>query len=103
MLPPHLPRQADLGQNRHAQAEGAHLMGLVHPLRQVVAPLKLSGHLCRSHGLVLGQILGILPLEVLPALLGVGLPAEVAISCGLLVLWLAKRQGLRDGTWTAIE
>merc|ERR1740123_2129801 len=88
---------------RTHRRNNCHLMSLINPLRQVVAALQLSSHLCRSHGLVLGQILGILPLEVLPAVLGVGLPAEVAICCGLLVLWLTKRQRLCDGTRAAIE
>ena len=35
--------------------------------------------------------------------LGDWLTAEVAVCCGLLVLWLAQCQGLRDGTRTAVE
>ena len=35
--------------------------------------------------------------------LGDWLTAEVAVCCGLLVLWLAQCQGLRNGTRTAVE
>lgn len=35
--------------------------------------------------------------------LGHWLTAEVAVSCGLLVLWLTQSQGLGDGTRTAVK
>merc|ERR1712028_252778 len=74
---------------------GLQLGSSIHPLLQVVAGLELSLDLSTAHGLVLGQILGILPLKELLPILGLCLTAKVAISGGLLVLGLAesKRQG----------
>merc|ERR1711920_632631 len=105
VLPPHLPEADGSGAKlTHTLSEQSpQLMSSIHPLQQVVAALQFSGHLCGSHRLVLGQILCILPFKILPALLGIGFPAEVAICRCLLVLWLTKRQGLRNGTWAAIE
>merc|ERR1719491_675254 len=76
---------------------------LVHPLGEVVASLQFSSDLCAIHRLVLSQVLGILPLEELNPFLGVWFPAEVAVGCCLLVLWLPERQGLRNCTWAAVE
>merc|ERR1719401_2696675 len=75
----------------------------IHPLCQVPAALQLSRDLLRCHALVLGEVLGVLPLEELNSVLRVGLAAEVAISGGLLVLGFAEGQGLRNGTRSAIE
>merc|ERR1711870_80049 len=75
----------------------------IHPLRQVVAALECCGDLGRGHALVRGEVLGVLPLEELDSVLGVRLTPEVAICRRLLVLGLAERQRLRDGTRAAIE
>ena len=72
-------------------------MHLVHPLREVRAALQRSIHLSRAHGLVLRQVLGVLPLEELDAILGDRLTAEVAVSRRLLVFRLTQSQGLSDG------
>ena len=90
------------GKSRQSRFLG-HLMHLVHPLREVRAALQGSIHLRRAHGLVLGQILRVLPLEELDAILGDGLAAKVAVGSCLLVLGLTQSQGLRDGTRAAIE
>ena len=78
-------------------------MHLVHPLREVRAALQRSIHLSRAHGLVLRQVLGVLPLEELDAILGDRLTAEVAVSRRLLVFRLTQSQGLSDGTRPAVE
>mmetsp|Transcript_10007 Transcript_10007/g.18591 ORF Transcript_10007/g.18591 Transcript_10007/m.18591 type:complete len:449 (-) Transcript_10007:108-1454(-) len=78
-------------------------MHLVHPLREVGAALQGGIYLSSAHALVLGQILGVLPLEKLDALLCVCLATEVAICCSLLVLWLPEGKGLGDGSRAAIE
>merc|ERR1719223_2668049 len=62
----------------------------IHPLCEVVAGLQLSCNLLRAHALVLGQILGILPLEKLEAILCIRLTPKVAIGSCLLVLGLAQ-------------
>merc|ERR1719499_77797 len=77
--------------------------GSIDPLGKVIAAFQLCCDLSRSHGLELRQILGVLPLEELDSLLRVRLTPEVAISGGLLVLRLAERERLRNGTWPAIE
>merc|ERR1712099_189318 len=76
---------------------------LVHPLGEVIASLQFSSDLCGIHRLVLGQVLGILPLEELDPILGVGFPAKVAISCRLLVLGFPQRQRLSNCTWATVE
>merc|ERR1719261_560510 len=75
----------------------------VHPLGEIVARLQLSLYLRRIHGLVLGQILCILPLEEFLAVLGVRLAAKVAIRSGLLVLGFSQCKGHSDGPRTAVE
>merc|ERR1719375_221458 len=75
----------------------------IHPLGKIIAGLQGSSHLCRAHLCVLGHVLGVLPLEVLSAILGVWCTSEVAIGCGLLILWLTQRKGHSNGTRTAIE
>merc|ERR1711972_1168339 len=49
----------------------------VNPLCQVVAALERRRHLLGRHALVLGHVLGVLPLEELDAVLGVWLTAKV--------------------------
>merc|ERR1712066_779665 len=75
----------------------------VHPLGQIVAGLQLRGDLRGVHLRVLGEVLGILPLEVLDALLGVRLAPEVAVRRRLLVFGLTERQGHRDRAGAAVE
>merc|ERR1711959_839666 len=79
------------------------MVASIHPLGEVVAGLELCVNLCRAHALVFGEVLRILPLEEFDAILGDCLAAEMAISSGLLVLGLAKRQGLSDRTRAAIK
>ena len=76
---------------------------LVHPLCQVGAALQCSIHLLGAHGLVLRQVLGVLPLKEFDASLRAGLAAEVAVSRRLLVLGLTQSQGLGDCTRAAVE
>mmetsp|Transcript_49657 Transcript_49657/g.103295 ORF Transcript_49657/g.103295 Transcript_49657/m.103295 type:complete len:433 (+) Transcript_49657:194-1492(+) len=78
-------------------------MHLVHPLREVRAALQGSIHLSRAHGLVLAQILRVLPLEELDAILGDGLAAKVAVGGSVLVLRLTQSQGLCNGSRSAIK
>merc|ERR1719263_1143972 len=78
-------------------------LGSVNPLREEVAALEGRGDLLRVHALVLGKVLGVLPLEELLAILGVGRAAEVAVRGGLLVLGLAELEGLGDGTGAGVE
>merc|ERR1719384_894423 len=97
-------RQVDLGQN-HAHA-GTWLQkqcDSIDPFCEVIAALELGCDLCCCHSLVLGQVLGVLPFEVFPALLGIWLPAEMTICRCLLILRLTKSQRLGDGTWSAVE
>merc|ERR1712070_670021 len=75
----------------------------VNPLGEVVAGLELSLHLSRIHSLVLGEVLGILPLEELDAVLGLRLAAKVAVCCSLLVLWFPQCQGHSNASRTAVE
>merc|ERR1712054_528479 len=75
----------------------------IHPLCEVVAGLESSGHLRRAHFGILGHVLGVLPLEVLSAILGVWCTSKVAIGCSLLILWLTQRKGHCNGTRTAIK
>merc|ERR1711907_643401 len=75
----------------------------VNPLGKVVAGLELSTDLLRVHALVLGQVLGVLPLEELLAILCVRLATKVAIGSGFLVLGLPQSKGQSNGTWTAIK
>merc|ERR1711907_6290 len=75
----------------------------VNPLGKVVAGLQLSTDLLRVHALVLGQVLGILPLEELFAILCVRLATEVAIGSSFLVLGLPESKGQSNSTWTAVE
>merc|ERR1711918_215064 len=63
----------------------------VHPLCEVVAGLQLGINLRGVHALVLGKILGILPLEELFAILGHWLTSKMAVGGRLLVLWLPKQ------------
>merc|ERR1712050_541214 len=86
-----------------SDAPSASLRTSVDPLGQVVAGLERRRHLLRAHALVLGEVLGVLPLEELDAVLRVCLTTEVAVRRSLLVLGLAQRQGLRDGAWPAVE
>jgi len=76
---------------------------LVHPLLQVVALLQLSRNRSRRHGDVLGEVRRVLPLEVLHAVLGVRLAAEVAVRRRNLVLRLAELERLGDRTRAAVE
>merc|ERR1712048_1483227 len=73
----------------------------VHPLREVVAGLERGGDLIRIHLGVLVDVLGVLPLEEFDAVLGIRLAAKVAVSRGLLILGLAKREGHGDGARAA--
>jgi len=75
----------------------------VNPLREVVAGLQLRLNLGRIHGLVLGQVLGILPLEELDAIFCFWLASKVAVSSSLLVLWLSQRERHGNASWTAVE
>merc|ERR1712086_318700 len=77
--------------------------GLIHPFRQVVASFQSRSHLSGVHRGVLRQCLLVLPLEELDAIFRIWLATEVAIGCGLLVLWLAQGQGRSNGTRSAIE
>merc|ERR1712187_177213 len=74
----------------------------IDPFGQIVAALELRRHLRRGHALVLGEVLGILPLKELDAVLRVRLTAKVAIGGSLLVLGLTEREGLRYGARAAI-
>merc|ERR1712176_374592 len=62
----------------------------IHPLCEVVAGLQLSCNLLRAHAFVLGQVLGVLPLEKLQAILSIRFTPEVAIGSSLLVFGLAQ-------------
>merc|ERR1712137_1538714 len=75
----------------------------IHPLGQVVARLECRFDLCRIHLSVLGNVLGILPLEELDSILGDSLAPEVAVGRSLLVLGLAESQGQSDGARAAVE
>merc|ERR1712118_290449 len=75
----------------------------IDPFGQVVACFQLSRNLLRGHSLILGEVLGILPLKELHAIFGDCLPTKVAIGGCVLILRLTERQGLSDGTWAAIE
>merc|ERR1719172_342853 len=86
-----------------SQLTVAVLTDSVHPLGEVVARFQCSIDLRRVHGLVLGQILGILPFEELDTILSVRLAAKVAICSSLLILGFAECKGHGNGTWTAIE
>merc|ERR1711865_1086621 len=77
--------------------------GLIHPFRQVVASFQSRSHLSGVHRGVLRQLLLVLPLEELDAIFRIWLATEVAVGCGLLVLWLAQGQGRSNGTRSAIE
>merc|ERR1712137_316787 len=78
-------------------------LGSVDPLGEVVAALQLRRDLRRVHLRVLGEVLGVLPLEVLAAILGVGRAAEVAVRGRLLVLGLTERKGHSDRARPAVE
>merc|ERR1712078_297737 len=67
----------------------------VHPLLKEVALLQLRIHAGRRHGRVLGEVLGILPLEELHAVLRVRLAAEVAIRGRNLVFRLTTAETSR--------
>merc|ERR1712151_1125674 len=62
----------------------------IHPLCEVIAGLQLSCNLLGAHALVLGQVLGVLPLEKLEAILSIRLTPKVAIGSCFLVLGLAQ-------------
>merc|ERR1719265_2141279 len=76
---------------------------LVNPLGEEIAGLQLSRHFDRRHGLVLGEVLRALPLEVLDAVLRVRLASKVAVRRRLLVLWLPQSETEPEGTRPAIE
>merc|ERR1712176_1334091 len=88
---------------RRTVRKTASLRTSVDPLGQVVAGLERRRHLLRAHALVLGEVLCVLPLEELDAVLRVCLAAKMAISRGLLVLWLAESKRLRNGARAAIK
>ena len=75
----------------------------IHPLCEIVAGLQLGLDLRTVHGLVLGQVLGILPLEELDAVLCVWLAPKVAIGGSLLVFGLTQGKRKGNGTWAAIK
>merc|ERR1712232_395775 len=76
---------------------------LVNPLLQVVAGLQGSSDLGSVIASILGQILGVLPLEELDAILGVWLAAKVAVCSSHLVLWLTECQRNGNGTRAAVK
>ena len=55
--------------------------------------VNLESHLSGVHRGVLRQLLLVLPLEELDAIFRILLATEVAVGCGLLVIWLAQCQG----------
>merc|ERR1719316_247631 len=75
----------------------------VHPLCEVVAGLQRSINLLCVHRFVLGEVLGVLPLEEFDAILRHCLASEVAVGSTLLILGLSKCKRNSDGTWTAIK
>merc|ERR1719359_2815829 len=101
LRPPGLTWQPDRGcpcRTRRKNSES-----LVHPLLEVVALLQLRIHAGRGHGRVLREVRGVLPLEVLLAVLRVWLATEVAVRSRDLVLRLTQLQRLRDGARAAVE
>merc|ERR1719359_2461102 len=99
--PPGLTGQPDRGYTCRTRRKNPGR--LVHPLLEVVALLQLRLHAGRGHCRVLGEVAGVLPLEVLHAVLRVRLATEVAIRGRNLVLRLTQLERLRDGARAAVE
>merc|ERR1712217_586968 len=76
---------------------------LIHPLRKVVARLQFRSDLCGIHLRKSAQILGVLPFEILPAILRIRFTSEVAVCRGLLIFWLTEGKRYSDGSRTTIE
>mmetsp|Transcript_59826 Transcript_59826/g.96735 ORF Transcript_59826/g.96735 Transcript_59826/m.96735 type:complete len:470 (-) Transcript_59826:87-1496(-) len=78
---------------------------LIHPLGQhsLLIGLNLVLDLFRVHLGIFGEILRVLPLEILDAVLSAGLPSEMAVCCTLHVLRLPELQRLGNSTRTAVE
>merc|ERR1712137_885887 len=79
----------------------------VNPCGEVIAGSECSSHLFAYPFLLsipayLLMSFWILPLEEIDAILCMWLASEVAVGCGLLVLWFTQCQGVCNGTWTAI-
>jgi len=75
-----------------AASASASTCASVHPLGQVIAGLQRGGNLLGGHLPVLGDVLGVLPLEELHAVLCDWLAPEVAVRRGLLILRLTQRE-----------
>merc|ERR1712187_1017068 len=60
----------------------------IYPFGKVITVFQCRCHLSRIHGNILGEVLGVLPLEEFLAILRIWLAPEVAIGSSLLVFWL---------------
>merc|ERR1712151_177928 len=76
---------------------------LIYPLRKVVARLQFRTDLCGIHLRKSAQILGVLPLEILPAILRVRFTSEVAIRRCLLIFRLTEGKRYSDSSGATIE